>query len=117
MDYEELTRHELEAEVAKHMQDWKNVYKPEGYIYYVGEYRGENRIIPSCLVQPHAFEDVKREIERRGWEWACAMLPKHGYEFAVFNEHIDAYIGVDDSEFRAGCIAFLRACEVAEKEE
>jgi hypothetical protein len=126
MDFARWTVEKLEVEVAKFLspgQDeygkWCYTIQPTHMVYRV--YIGDNvhgSVWMRFARDANAFEDVKREIERREWEWACEFrLPEHNHEFTVFNEHFDAYIGVDDSEFRAGCIAFLRACEVAEQEE
>lgn len=125
MDYEKLTDERLEAGVAKYLSSGQDEYGKWFYtvntasmvyrVYTSGSVHGD--IWLRFARDANAFEFVKREIGCRGWEWACATLPKHSYEFIVFNEHFDTYIGVDDSEFRAGCIAFLRACEVTEEEE
>lgn len=116
-DYNSLTDDELVAEVARRMPaDLYGVYDGSCvlYNYSLGGWAPVNckdRIDMLVLI-----DDVKREIERRGWRYHHSWWPEHGHSF-VIDTDIDEF-GLDKgtpSLFRQIAIAYLRATD-AEKE-
>jgi len=76
--------------------------------------------------QGYACEDVKREIERRGWDWSCEYKRsgqdtkmyrfRVAFRFGENNARRDERSHVAKTEARAGCVAFLRAVEATKGE-
>ena len=64
------------------------------------------------------FEDIKREIERRGWGWKATSGYRDHNELRQYRFTVHCGFGsraevtnFAPTESRAGCIAFLRAVE------
>ena len=74
----------------------------------------ECMLTPPDFLSPARFAEVKREIERRGWDWSCRYLHGMGqgerYGFSVDRDGMD-YFRLADTEELAGCLAFRQAVE------
>ena len=109
---------ELDEWLAVNVFGWTQIGRTWSKSWKAGQ---ETRLMPPAYTRdPRSFQDIKREIERRGWSWQ-AQSPIGGayYRFAIFaaKEHdLAPYVpkigeGVGESEEIAGCLAFKAAVE------
>lgn len=65
--------------------------------------------------KPEQFARVKREIEKRGWDWGAgyrrSQLLEYRYRFLIYYSGVQLGDGYAETEEMAGCVAVKEAIE------
>lgn len=121
MTFSEMTNGELDRAVAAIMKKF-TTRDGEEVTVYIDDDNAELiliaddwRVTWSPSTEAGDFDDVRREIIRRGWSWWCsynADAKRYYFGIGDIDDFMLGLVGaMADSLQRAGCIAFLQAIE------